>query len=126
MQAQKPPFMKPIPCKTHGCPRFAEVSSGELCEECQSRQRRNPPVSVAVPSSSTVYSGYGAGIDTSRREVSQAARVQPDVCVTPSCSFYASGEYGPFCSKCFMEQTKLDARNPTPRGMLHLPYNQHL
>lgn len=116
MQAQKLPYLKPIPCKTHGCPRFAEVSSGDLCEECLSRQRRNPPGSVTVSSSSAAYPGYDGGIDTGRRAASQAAGRQPAVCATPSCGFYASGEYGPFCSKCFMEKTKLDAGNSAQRG----------
>ena len=45
---------------------------------------------------------------------------QSQQCATPFCEFFASGEFGPYCSKCFMDRTKGDAVSAVDTGMIFL------
>jgi len=126
--AKKLAYVNPIPCKTRGCPRFAEGSSKEFCESCLRRPERNFMESAAASSTTAVAGAYGGGMDTGRREAISTSNKPPNKCVTTSCDFYASGEFGPYCSKCFMEQTKLDTVNSSRVGdtLTSFPENQRL
>ena len=73
--------------------------------------------SAATSSTTAVAGAYGGGMDTGRREAISTSKKPPNMCVTTNCDFYASGEFGPYCSKCFMEQTKLDTVNSSRVGM---------
>ena len=109
-------YVNPVPCKTRGCPRFAEGPNGEFCESCLNRGRRTSAPNIAVASSSASSMSYGGVSD--RRDVSPVAKMQPRNCISAFCEFFASGEFGPYCSKCFIEQTKKDAIKPPRVGML--------
>ena len=74
--------------------------------------------SAAASSTNAVAGAYGGGIDTGRRETISTSKNPPSRCISADCDFYASGEFGPYCSKCFMEQTKLDTTNASRVGML--------
>ena len=84
-----------------------------------------PTVSGRDPVGNRQAEDLGIGNQGARRRRNQSANGyatmpnQPSQnCATPFCEFFASGEYGPYCSKCFMDSTKGDTRSAIDIGII--------